>query len=841
MESKNLLSTIVSDFFSKDEQFLFLSLNQSLVTYISTIIPEDTVVVDLDDFEIQKIPLVPFPYLIQKLNVSTELIERYSYSLHKDTILSYFNDGFCVERDDIIIPEEIEYEKQKLIETFCAIIHKFEKNVVILNAQYLSEEASQILRKIDTEKFNAKIVLCYNVSQVQDKELESSYFSTISSAQNFYEIIDSDSENSVTLPSSKVFDLDNYDEIYKTLHNMRCFFSTNQAKYLINFIQTHIYEANYSKKQLANIHFELGLIYMLDRNYEESIKHFYTVISQQVKDDIHKFALVFLSLTLCQQSKFTAALKYANELLRMTSDNTDSKFFVLAHMLEYMNSEKLTNSMQIGKYFAVVDLLKRNKLYNNAIYAILCTPWFYLQSNEFLYNQLDYIEESKQIAENIGNQFGLSTACQWKGIILSKLGNKKEAFNWYRRCNAIRNKIGNSVAMIKIRNGISYEYLLEADYLNSYDIINSFLTRIHEIRSYAEIVVTLSNLAKILFFVRKFDESYSLFNKTLKLMDIYGVDEFVFVSKNDIMIFKAVVDCINGLYTQAKLGLYAINNNTDDFISYNTKPLQYLLQAMLAITEDNMENSLDFFNQAITYINAYCPEQNHLIAFINLEYAIFLHKFKHDQESKKFWNKGISFIEANQLVYYVNNALSLDVDEFAEYSAAFAPLTVSVEYLEELAIKIQLKNQIAKQKEEFNFISLLADLSNKHTNKDVYAMEVSSELSKFINADGVIFSQKIDNVWKNITYDLKEGIEDFDSNEMERLYTLYSQSDKTYLYEEEKNMLYLASKNLGFTNSILIYLPKKQTVTQEMIDSVRIIFSIINSQLIVLDLIKYNP
>ena len=149
-----------------------------------------------------------------------------------------------------------------------------------------------------------------------------------------------------------------------------------------------------------------------------------------------------------------------------------------------MNSEKLTNGMQIGKYFAVIDLLKRNNFYNNAICAILCTPWFYLQSNEFLYKQLDNIEEAKQIAEKLGNQFGLSTACQWKGIILSKLGHKKEAFNWYRRCNAIRNKIGNPVAMIKIRNGISYEYLLDADYLNSYDIINSFLTRIHEIRSY---------------------------------------------------------------------------------------------------------------------------------------------------------------------------------------------------------------------------------------------------------------------------------------------------------------------------------------------------------------------
>ena len=838
MESKNLLSTILSDFFSKDDQFIFLSLNQTLVSYITTILPEDTIVVDLDDFEVQKSPLAPFPYLVKTLNISNELIEKYSYSLHKETILSYFKDGLCTERDDIIVPEEIEYEKQKLVETFCALIHNFDKNVVILNAQNLSDEASQILRKIDREKFHTKMVICYNVSQVQDKELEGSFFSTISGSQNFYEIIDSESESIVTLPASKNYNLNNYEEIYKTLHNMRCFFSTSQARYLLNYILTHIHEANFSKTQLANIHFEIALIYMLDRNYDETIKNLYTVINQQVDNDTNKFAMLFLSLTLCQQSKFTAALKYANELLRMTSDNSDSKFFVLAHMLEYMNSEKLTNSMQIGKYFAVIDLLKRNKLYNNAICAILCTPWFYLQSNDFLYNQLNYIEDAKQIAENIGNQFGLSTACQWKGIILSKLGNKKEAFNWYRRCNAIRNKIGNSVAMIKIRNGISYEYLLDADYLNAYDIINSFLTRIHEIRSYSEIVVTLANLAKILFFVRKFDESYSLFNKTLKLMDIYGVDEFVFVSKNDIMIFKAVIDCINGLYTQAKLGLYAINNNTEDFISYNTKPLQFLLQAMLAATEDNMENSIDFFNQAITYINTYCPEQNHLIAFINLEYALFLHKFKHEQESKKFWNKGISFIETNQLVYYVNNVLSLDVDEFAEYSAPFAPLTVSVEYLEELAVKIQLKNQIAKQKEEFNFISILADLSKKHNKKDVYAMEVSSELSKFINADGVILSQKVDNVWKNITYDLKEGIEDFESSEIERLYNLYTESDKSYIYEEENNILYIADENYGFINSVLVYLPKKQTVTQDMIDSIRIVFSIINSQLIVLDLIK---
>ena len=838
MESKELLSALVSDFFSNGEHFLYLSLNQTLISYIETNITEDALIIDLDDFEMQKIPLSPFPYLVKKLNISEELIEKYSYFLHKETILSYFQNDFCLERKDIIVPEEIEYEKQKLIETFCALVHNFDKNIVILNAQHLSEDASQVLRKIDSEKFKAKMMLCYNVSQVQDKELEGSFFSTIYNSPHFYEIIDSESENTITLPSSKAFDLNNFDEIYKTLHNMRCFFSTDQAKYLLNFIQSHIHEANFTKTQMASIYFEIALIYMLERNYDESIKNLYTVINQHTFDDTHKFAMAFLSLILCQQNKFSSALKYSNDLLKMTSDDPNSTFFVLANMLEYINSEKLSDNMQVTKYFAVVDLLKRNNFYNNTIFSILCTPWFYLQSNEFLYKQLDYIEEAQQIAEKIGNQFDLSTACQWKGIVLSKLGRKKEAFNWYRRCNAIRNKIGNPVAMIKIRNGISYEYLLDGDYLNSYDVINSFLTRIHEIHSYSEIVITLANLAKILFFVRKFDEANSLFNKTLKLMDIYEVDEFVFVSKNDILIFKSIIDCINGLYTQAKLGLYAVNNNTDDFISYNAKPLQFFLQALLAITEDNLDDSIDYFNQAITFIKTYCAEQNHLITFINLEYAIFLHKFKYEQEAKKFWNIGISFIEANQLVYYDNNALSLDIDEFAEFSAPFAPLTVSVEYLEELAVKIQLKNQLAKQKEQINFISMLTELSKKYNNDDVYAMEASSELTKFINADGIILSKKIDNVWKNITYELKEGFEDINSSELEKLYTLYSQSEKSYFYEEENNIIYIANESHGYSYSILVYLPKKQTVTQDIIDTIKTAFSIINSQLILLNLLK---
>lgn len=57
MESRNLLSSILSEFLSSQEPFLYLSLNQILISYIENIIPEDFITVNLDDFDFKKIPL----------------------------------------------------------------------------------------------------------------------------------------------------------------------------------------------------------------------------------------------------------------------------------------------------------------------------------------------------------------------------------------------------------------------------------------------------------------------------------------------------------------------------------------------------------------------------------------------------------------------------------------------------------------------------------------------------------------------------------------------------------------------------------------------------------------
>jgi hypothetical protein len=161
-------------------------------------------------------------------------------------------------------------------------------------------------------------------------------------------------------------------------------------------------------------------------------------------------------------------------------------------------------------------------------------------------------------------------------------------------------------------------------------------------------------------------------------------------------------------------------------------------------------------------------------------------------------------------------------------------LTVGVEYLEELAVKVQLKNQLAKQKQEMSFISNLAEFQNKYDTKDVYAMVASSELCKQLNADAIFLCQKTNESWRNITFDTKNEMKEIDSKTLEDLYIKFSNADRSYLYNEEENFIYKSIDLHGHSNAIVIYLSKNQTVSQEMIDFVNLSFTMINSQLILL-------
>ena len=115
-------------------------------------------------------------------------------------------------------------------------------------------------------------------------------------------------------------------------------------------------------------------------------------------------------------------------------------------------------------------------------------------------------------------------------MLISDENNAEETLSWYSQCNDIRTQIGEVASIIKIRNGLSYEYLIRSEYKKSYDLINSFLNRITEINDYPEIIITLNNVGKTLFYSRHINEAYDNFQEVLHLMHLFNLEEATYYS-----------------------------------------------------------------------------------------------------------------------------------------------------------------------------------------------------------------------------------------------------------------------------------------------------------------------
>ena len=179
------------------------------------------------------------------------------------------------------------------------------------------------------------------------------------------------------------------------------------------------------------------------------------------------------------------------------------------------------------EYFRTLSLLQDNYP-NNYVYTSFIFPKSIKDNRERLPGQLETVERSFSIAQKLNNEFGLSVACHWKGIILAVKGETEQAFEYYHKADKIRCDIGETPSIIKIKNGISYEYFLRGDYLKSFEIVNSFVDRITEIKDYSEVLCTLKNISVSLLFMNHFKESQEVLSHLVKICKLFDLKDFVF-------------------------------------------------------------------------------------------------------------------------------------------------------------------------------------------------------------------------------------------------------------------------------------------------------------------------
>lgn len=835
MDSKDILQSITESFFSNDNQkIVYLSLSERLMNLVNELLEDDITVLDLNN---NFTPLKPFVQLISMQKPDDELLFNLTYSLQRESIISYFKNGYSDERKDPVIREEIYYEKKRVRETIIELLKKSVKGkYVILNSQLLSRESLEIIKSLNPDEINAKIVFCINGLRLEESpEYIREFMQSLSNKNNYYSINSAEDFESYELSKKDRLNLSS-EELIHCLRSYRSFLAVSEGYKLVKRIETDSVLRNFEKKESRSVYMEMGLVCYLKDDIDLANYYFSNVTEEGDNDELEANATYYLANVSYIKNMNTLAYRYVKQNKQLLKNKQETPLYALTCMMEYIIMERISSEYSVEQYMNVLELLEKAGLLNNKIYASLVIPWSVVYQKQLREQLFGKIQEAYMQAAQMDNLFGLSTACHWMGICMAHDGRKVDALEWYNRCRLLREEIGETSAIIKITNGLSYEYLNNSDYQKSYDLINGFISHLLKSDDYPEIIITLGNIGRALFFGRNFKLAYDVFQSALNFLYIFELQDIFFNSfipeYNDIMTYKAVIDFFNGEYTRAKMNLHNISNN-GKFFTPIEKILKYFLKACLQIEEKQIEEGVKTFESGIADFTAVGNTQEHRLCFMYFEFAIILKNAGRNDLSEEYKKRGFKLAEDKGLRYYTQGKSDITLQEYLNNVKEFEPLKLSLAELEAHGEKERLMNQLHKRLRDSQFLNKLLSFSMDIYSEEKYISNATQAIFDYTMADAVFIAEKEDRKWHQLSSSVRCEIDDPDTSLWSEMLKLTSNVSPDHIKKEKDcDIMFINLSKFEFTGGMIIYLQKKLWLSAEEMNTLNLAINSVQSQLV---------
>ena len=847
MNPDDNFGSILRDFLNKEnEHFLFLLTPEELADAASAQFFQNAEIIDLKH---NYTPLKPFLQILSTYTPPASDISTYVYPLQRDSFESYFKTGEAAERKDIVIwTEETHYEIMRLKN---AVAGMFARSVagaiVILNAQELGEEAVDIVSQLENSDFKGKLIFCFDaLCTAEAPDYITAFLQKVCIYANYFEITTDTALGATQTTITKRAPPD-FETLYRCIKNCRTFLVLSEACALAKRIDVSAVFRSFSAEQKCKLYMEMGLSYFYAGFADEAAFYLGNVIEHGGGAALEYRATFYLSQVFFTKNDNLTALRYADSTKKRLEHDKNSEFYAYAQMMEYIISERTEPKTSIETYSAVAAHLKRLGLINNFIHTVLTVPWTLIYNNASRKKIMTKIEEVERLAKTIDNQFALSAVCHWKGILLSLAGNSDEALAWYEKCIAIRTKIGQIASVVKIRNGIAYEYLARAKYKDSYDLLNSFSAQLLESSDYPEIVITLGNAAKALFYARRFDQAYPFFLTILKLLHLFDLENntfYHFVPKyNDILTYKALIELCrvgNGekQLTKAKIALTNLNRNGKAF-SPIEETMKYFLAALVNLKERKLRQAIKEFAEAEKSLKKAGCAQAFRMAFLYFEFAVLLQQGGFAKEATKYKKLGFELAAENGLTFYTQGkklAADLSLEDYAAGGENFDEPHLELTVLEQRAEKVRLVNQLHKRLREAQFLNKIMSLSVNTTHNVKYASSVVHVIFDYLMAEAVFIAEKTNEKnWGILASVSRSERNSFSEAEWDALALAAEAANEGCLYYDRKqNVIFSNLLKFEFVGAIVIVLQKNTQLSSAELDTINIAFANIQAQLVML-------
>lgn len=836
MNSKDLIKSIVNNFLGDEKlNVAYFSLSKNLMKKIGSD--------DFDGFEIdlesETAPLAPFLTILAKIKIPFEHLKNSAYELQRETFRTFFKDGFPAERADAVIFEEIDYEKIRMRETIVLLMKKFfSGKVIVLNAQLMSDDALKILQELERSALKGKFIFCFNNLDMEKKSsVMKDFFHKINRQNNYYSINSADSFEAVEFcPESENKEID-YQAILRELKSYRLFLDIEKAYEVAREIDQANILSNANVEEIRLIYMEMGIIAFFYGDTDLASFYFNNIIEYQLDDEVDCYAYYWLANVFCRKNMNSVSLKYISKAVAKSKNYTQLPVYALSVMLDYIITEKTDSQYSAKKYLNALAQLEKFGLANNHIYTSLVIPYGVVYDSNLRKQMLVHVEKALKDAEKLENKFGLSIACHWMGIMMTNDGQKEKAVYWYKKCFKLREEIGDFSSLMKVINGLAYEYLIDTKYLDSYNLINDVSGNLLENKDYSEIIITLYNMARSSFYSRNFDIASELFQSIFNLLSMFDVSDLYMNSflpeYNDIVAYRAMIDFYHGEFIRAKMNLHNVQHNRNPFTPIE-EYIKFFLDACIKLEEGNKDEAIKIFEKCISDFFAIEVTQEHRIVFMIYEFANFLEQKGFHKESEDYLNRGFKIAKEKNLLNFTKGKNSITLDDYFDGVQEFPPLKINLSALEEKAEKERLLIQLHKQLRDSRFLNKLSTNNIKDLNDSRFTANIVQSVFDYTMADAVFLSEKKDGQWVNLGVSVRENIKQPSENEWEELSRCKKLVETAMENDAERQKIFVNLSRFEFVGGMIIYLQKKFSLNAEEMNILNIASSNIQAQLVML-------
>ena len=783
-------------------------------------------------------PLAPFCDILLHCKPTKEAIHQHAYSVQEPTLQSFFANGIADERYDLIICNEIDYEKHRMQATLLELMRQFcTEYFLILNAHLMSKGAIEFLSKLVCTEFPGKIIFCFDSERIETAEsFLDNFYQTIENHKNFFDITEYEADEPHSHEQKDVPPL-TFDTIFRPLHNCRLMVTPTQGVSLCRRFEPLLQSIPLTKDELHRIYFEIALLYYYSHNYDNVPYYLDKITREQNDDELTILSLICYSCVLQAKNVFDIAHKYIKLVEQKLDNDKNSPFYALAYMNDYIITQKIYRKDSEKKYRKALELLTAHGFLNNYVTTALCIPWHIMTDTPRLSKVLPTIESAMTVAEQLGNEYGLSTACNWKGIILLHTGKRTEASFWYNKCNELRTKIDDLPAIIKIRNGISYEFLIATKYKESYDLLNDFSDRIMDLHENTEIIITLNNIANTLFYSCHFAKAFEFYQKILHLLYIFNFEKHnntTFLPEyNDIMLHNIYINLYEGNINRAKIGLHNVQNNGRPTTLIN-EPIKLIIEAILALDAENLTESQRLVAEAEASFSKFSSAQAFRHVFILYEYCLFLNRHGHSELCQTYLEHAKAIIREYNFVYFLDGDRPITPQEYAAKVIPFDEPKIDLRGLEEKIRKEQMITQMHKQLRASKFLNKVMLLSSDTQNEQAYASNIIHALIDYTGADAASIHSFDGIHWQELGEFSKISQSDISDETLSALIkTTAANRDSIRLSFNKKHSLFVSNLSKFKYQGLLILVPGAETdLTNDDIETLNIALSNIQAQLV---------